>query len=271
MGKCSGRGEKGKRGSENFYYRGDCRESELRADITLISPLSDVRNEYRGNRRNSARGELTFQEAKDRAAVRRRFKRYRATSVERAVAKSPRYLGGPALAGIKNRPKGEETVASRGAGRSGSRDLSRRFFSRVARARAPIESGLILERGYPGGRGGYLGHDQVAINIASRRRSFGEACIERPRARTPRRTAAKWKIDLVRGRPDRKTATAAAEDVLGIFDATRSAPIFAHPASCYLGYVVAGRPCCSTFHATPKNTPISSFTGRTLSVLLPPR
>lgn len=39
-----------------------------------------------------------------------------------------------------------------------------------------VESRLILERGYPGGRGGYLGHDQVAINIASRR---SEACIER--------------------------------------------------------------------------------------------
>lgn len=35
-----------------------------------------------------------------------------------------------------------------------------------------VESRLILERGYPGGRGGYLGHDQVAINIASRRRSL---------------------------------------------------------------------------------------------------
>jgi len=43
-------------------------------------------------------------------------------------------------------------------------------FSPQARVES-LESGLILERGYPGGRGGYLGHDQLAINIASRQRS----------------------------------------------------------------------------------------------------
>ena len=38
-----------------------------------------------------------------------------------------------------------------------------------------MESKLILGRRYPGGRGGYLGHDQVAINIASRRRAIDES------------------------------------------------------------------------------------------------
>lgn len=38
-----------------------------------------------------------------------------------------------------------------------------------------MESNLILGRRYPGGRGGYLGHDQVAINIASRRRTIDES------------------------------------------------------------------------------------------------
>lgn len=39
-------------------------------------------------------------------------------------------------------------------------------FSRHRERVVTVESRLILERGYPGGRGGYLGHDQVAINIA---------------------------------------------------------------------------------------------------------
>jgi len=104
-----------------------------------------------------------------------------------------------------------------------------------------VESRLILERGYPGGRGGYLGHDQVAINIASRRRS-----LHRTTSRPFR--APEWK-------------SISSSDRLGDSQSDRNVeshprrarlPNFSFTSLALLSRLRARQPCCSTFAASEK-------------------
>lgn len=99
-----------------------------------------------------------------------------------------------------------------------------------------VESRLILERGYPGGRGGYLGHDQVAINIASRRRSPASN-NQTPLSRSG------MEIDILVERfASGILNTIEMSNLIRVALAFRSSPL--HLSSCYLGCALDA-PCCA--------------------------